>query len=54
MEALIASLGRVPQQRTTLYAPVSQERRAASFRAAPLTDMVQTPFKSKRRPSPVH
>jgi FO synthase len=54
METLIASLGRVPQQRTTLYAPVPQERRYASFRAAPLTDMVQTPFESKRRPSPVH
>jgi FO synthase len=54
METLIASLGRVPQQRTTLYAPVPQERRYASFCAAPLTDMVQTPFESKRRPSPVH
>jgi FO synthase len=53
MESLIDSLGRVPQQRTTLYAPVPQERRAASFCAAPLTDMVQTPFKAKRRPSPV-
>jgi FO synthase len=54
METLIASLGRVPQQRTTLYAPAPQERRYASFCAAPLTNMVQTPFESKRRPSPVH
>lgn len=44
MEALIESVGRVPQQRTTLYRPVSQERRQASFAAPALTEMVQTPF----------
>jgi len=49
MEALIHLLGREPQQRTTLYAPVSEERRQASLRAAPLTDMVQTPFQPKQR-----
>ena len=31
MEALIRSIGRTPQQRTTLYRPVPEERRAASF-----------------------
>ena len=49
MEALIASLGRIPQQRTTLYTPISQERREASFRAATLADVVQTPFRAKRK-----
>lgn len=53
MEQLISSLGRVPEQRTTLYGPVPLERRHASFRAEPLKGMVQTPFESKRQPSPV-
>ena len=48
MEALIASAGRIPQQRTTLYATVTAERRAASLQAAPLADMVQTPFTTRR------
>jgi FO synthase len=48
MDALIVSAGRIPQQRTTLYAPVMAERRAASLQAAPLTDMVQTPFAPRR------
>ena len=43
MEALIRSIGRVPQQRDTLYRPVPEERRAASFAAAPLAPVVQTP-----------
>jgi FO synthase len=36
--------GRRPEQRTTLYHPVSVERRAASFGAAALADLVMTPF----------
>ncbi len=36
MEALIRSAGRVPRQRTTLYTEVPEERRLASFGAAPL------------------
>jgi FO synthase len=51
MDALITSAGRIPQQRTTLYAPVCEERRAASFNAAQLTDMVLTPFASRREKS---
>jgi FO synthase len=43
MEALIRSIGRVPQQRDTLYRPVSAERRAASFDAPELAPIVQTP-----------
>lgn len=49
MEALIASLGRIPEQRSTLYQPVSYERRQASFAAMALTDVIQTPFKSRRK-----
>ncbi|WP_051631019.1 5-amino-6-(D-ribitylamino)uracil--L-tyrosine 4-hydroxyphenyl transferase CofH [Afifella pfennigii] len=40
MERLIAGLGRTPRQRTTLYAPVSEARRARSFGAAPLREIV--------------
>jgi len=36
MEDLIRSLGRVPEQRTTLYGPVPVERRVASLNAAAL------------------
>ena len=43
MEALIRSIGRTPQQRDTLYRPVSDERRAVSFGAPELTPVVQTP-----------
>ena len=53
MEDLIRALGRTPQQRTTLYTPVADERRRASFAAAPLAAMDQTPFTSKRRAAPV-
>jgi FO synthase len=45
MEALIRSAGRVPRQRTTLYADAPEERRRASFGAAPLTTPVERPVK---------
>ena len=43
MEDLIRSLGRTPEQRTTLYGAVSAERRAASLNAAALAPVVATP-----------
>ena len=43
MEDLIRSLGRTPKQRTTLYAPVPEERREASLNAADLAPVVLTP-----------
>ena len=43
MEDLIRSLGRKPEQRTTLYGPVPAERRAASLGAAALAPVVLTP-----------
>ncbi len=43
MEALIRSIGREPQQRDTLYRPVPEERRAASFVAEDLAPIVLTP-----------
>jgi FO synthase len=49
MEALIAGLGRIPKQRTTLYGPVAAERRHASFGAPPLAELVRNPFVPKRR-----
>jgi FO synthase len=38
METLIRAHGRVPRQRTTLYGEVPEERRQASFSAAPLEE----------------
>ena len=49
MEKLIRSIGRVPQQRSTAYGTVSDERRAASFNAAELAPVVQTPPRKKQR-----
>jgi len=47
MERLVAGLGRVPQQRTTLYEDVNAERRMRSFGSTPLQDPIFTPFKRK-------
>jgi FO synthase len=49
MEALIRSLGRVPRQRTTLYADAPQSRRRASFGAAPLSEPINTPARKYER-----
>jgi FO synthase len=43
MEALIRGIGREPRQRDTLYRPVPEARRAASFGAAELAPVVATP-----------
>ena len=40
MDALIASLGRTPRQRTTLYQDAPAERRAASYQAPALAPLV--------------
>jgi FO synthase len=45
MEEIIRSIGRIPRQRTTLYQPVPEERRVASFQAAELQPIVLTPSK---------
>jgi FO synthase len=50
MEALIRSAGRRPRQRTTLYGDAPAERRTASFDAAPLAPVVQTPPTRRRAP----
>jgi FO synthase len=49
METIIERERRRPQQRTTLYRPVSTERRIASFNAPILSDLVLTPFSGKRK-----
>jgi FO synthase len=43
MEALIRASGRVPRQRTTLYADAPAESRARSFGAAPLAETQNPP-----------
>jgi FO synthase len=48
MEALILEADREPMQRTTLYAAVSEERRASSLAAEPLAPISLTP--ARRRP----
>jgi FO synthase len=45
MEALIRASGRLPRQRTTLYATVPQERQRASFGAAPLAEPHNPPVR---------
>jgi FO synthase len=52
MEELIRSSGRVPQQRTTLYADAPSERRRASFDAAPLAEPWNPPVKDARLVAP--
>jgi FO synthase len=45
MEALIRANGRVPRQRTTLYGDAPEERRSASFGAAPLGEPLNPPVR---------
>jgi len=52
MEAVIRSLGRMPWQRTTLYAPADTARAAASFGAAPLLPPIDTPARRYERAAP--
>jgi FO synthase len=52
MEALIRSCGRVPRQRTTLYGDAPEERRLASFGAAPLAEPWNPPVKDARLVAP--
>jgi FO synthase len=47
MERLIRAGNRKPEQRSTLYGPVTDERREASFQAAPLTATIQTPYRRR-------
>jgi FO synthase len=49
MEQLIRSIGRTPQQRSTTYGTISDERRAASFNAGELAPVIQTPPRKKQR-----
>ncbi|HEU5018295.1 MAG TPA: 5-amino-6-(D-ribitylamino)uracil--L-tyrosine 4-hydroxyphenyl transferase CofH [Pseudolabrys sp.] len=44
MDRLIALAGRIPEQRTTLYGPVSLERKNASYGAAPLAPLELGPM----------
>ncbi len=53
MDQLIASIGRVPQQRTTLYAAVPETQRERSYAASPLTAMVLPPAGKRARIQPV-
>jgi FO synthase len=50
MSELIASIGRRPRQRTTLYGDPPTDRVAASFDAAPLAEPINTPARRYDRP----
>jgi FO synthase len=52
MEELIRSVGRIPRQRTTLYGDAPEERRLASFGAAPLAEPWNPPVKDARLVAP--
>ena len=49
MMAMIASAGRVARQRSTIYAPVSDERAVAARHAGVLTDIINTPAQAYER-----
>jgi FO synthase len=49
MHDLLEEIGRVPHQRTTLYGEAAPERVAASFRAAPLAEVVTRPPRRQDR-----
>lgn len=51
IEAFITGMGRVPRQRTTLYADPPPAQVQRSFTAAPLAPIVLTPPKRKSRPA---
>jgi FO synthase len=50
MHELIEGAGRVPYQRTTVYNEAPAERTRASFRAAPLAEVVNRPPRRQERP----
>ncbi|MEJ8472825.1 5-amino-6-(D-ribitylamino)uracil--L-tyrosine 4-hydroxyphenyl transferase CofH [Roseibium algae] len=52
MEDLIHSIGREPCQRSTTYGPVSTERQQRAMQAAPLEQMINTPFKARKQRQP--
>jgi FO synthase len=52
IEALITAAGRRPEQRTTLYQPVSEERRQASLLADELVAVVNSPVAKRRNKKP--
>ena len=52
MEELIRSAGRIPRQRTTLYEDAPDDRRHASFGAAPLAEPWNPPVKDARLVAP--
>lgn len=49
MERLVAEAGRFAIQRSTSYGTTSNERRAASFDARPLDDLVNTPVSTRSK-----
>lgn len=48
MIELIKSIGRIPQQRTTNYGPVSEADHQRSLNAQPLEALIQTPLKTRQ------
>lgn len=49
MEAAIRAVGRVPQQRTTLYGTPPREQQQRSYSAAPLAECIQSPAMKRAR-----
>ncbi|HUS98500.1 MAG TPA: 5-amino-6-(D-ribitylamino)uracil--L-tyrosine 4-hydroxyphenyl transferase CofH [Hyphomicrobiaceae bacterium] len=52
MEALIISIGRQPRQRTTFYSGADAGRITHSFKAAPLSEVINTPARNYVRARP--
>ncbi|HVL58423.1 MAG TPA: 7,8-didemethyl-8-hydroxy-5-deazariboflavin synthase, partial [Burkholderiaceae bacterium] len=53
MDALIRAAGKIPQQRTTLYAAPPEASRQASYDAPALAEVVLTPVRRRRQSAPV-
>jgi len=52
MDALIAGIGRIPAQRSTLYGPADDGQRSRSYQAAPLMPLVATPASRRASSAP--
>jgi FO synthase len=48
MDSMVRSIGRIPQQRTTLYGVPTNKHVRASYAAMPLATVIQTPILSRR------
>jgi len=49
MDAIVTTIGRTPEQRTTLYRKVPEQQKTASYGSSPLSPVLQTPARRRAR-----